>query len=198
MVAPQSGIVTFLFTDVEGSTRLWEADLRAMSVALARHDELLRSAIEAAGGQVFNTAGDAFCAAFALPADAIAAAVTAQRALAEQGAGATIPLKVRMAIHSGHAEIRDGDYFGPPLNRVARLLSTGHGAQILVSRIASDMARDHLPPDVSMRDLGEHALKDLSQPERVYQVIAPNLVAEFPPLRTAEQLLRNVPRPLRH
>ena len=89
MVVPQSGIVTFLFTDIEGSTRLWEADLRAMSAALARHDELLRSAIEAAGGQVFNTAGDAFCAAFALPADAIAAAVAAQRALAEQGAGAT-------------------------------------------------------------------------------------------------------------
>ncbi len=195
MAPLQSGIVTFLFTDIEGSTRLWETDLRAMSAALVRHDELLRSAIEAAGGQVFNTAGDAFCAVFPLPADAIAAAIAAQQALADQRSGSGTALRVRMAIHAGHAEMRDGDYFGPPLNRVARLLSTGHGSQILVSRSASDLARDHLPAGVSLRDLGEHALKDLQQPERVFQVLAPGLVDDFPPLRTAEQLLRNVPRP---
>src|SRR5262245_22826644 len=124
VTAEQSGIVAFLFTDIEGSTRLWEADLRAMSAALARHDALLRAAIEAAGGRVFKTAGDAFCAVFASPAAAMAAAVAAQRTLADQSSQLSTPLRVRMAIHAGQAEMRDGDYFGPPLNRVARLLST--------------------------------------------------------------------------
>ncbi|MGH2615792.1 MAG: adenylate/guanylate cyclase domain-containing protein, partial [Thermomicrobiales bacterium] len=156
----ESGIVTFLFTDVEGSTRLWEADPRAMSVALARHDALLHSAIEDAGGAVFKTAGDAFCAVFSSPAAAISAAVTAQRALAESSASGT-SLRVRMAIHAGHAEPRGGDYFGPPLNRVARLLATAHGEQIVVSRAVSELVRDQLTPDLALRDLGEHALRDL-------------------------------------
>ena len=192
---PPTGIVTFLFTDVEGSTRLWEADPRAMSVALARHDALVAAAITNAGGTVFKTAGDAFCAVFRHPASAVAAAVAAQRALSTDNHTPIAPLKVRMAVHTGATEVRDGDYFGPPLNRVARLLATAHGEQIVVSRAASELLRDALPPELALRDLGEHALKDLQHAERVFQVVAPGLRAEFPPLQTPRQLLRNMPTP---
>ena len=192
---PPIGIVTFLFTDVEGSTRLWETDPRAMSSALARHDALLYAAIADAGGTVFKTAGDAFCAVFAAPAAAVAAATAAQRALAAATGSPLAPLKVRMAIHTGTAEARGGDYFGPPLNRVARLLATAHGEQIVVSRAAGELLRDTLPPEVTLRDLGEHALKDLQHAERVSQIVASGLRADFPPLRTPRHLLRNVPTP---
>ncbi|MCC2627327.1 MAG: adenylate/guanylate cyclase protein, partial [Thermomicrobiales bacterium] len=191
----QPEIVTFLFTDVEGSTRLWEAQPRAMSVALARHDALLHAAIASAGGTVFKTVGDAFCAAFATPEGAIAAAVAGQKALADEAPDALTPLKVRMAIHSGLVERRAGDYFGPPLNRVARLLATAHGEQIVVSQAAGDLARDNLPPGITLRGLGAHALKDLLDAEHVYQVIAPGLPTDFPPLRTPQRYLRNVPHP---
>ncbi|MCD6056913.1 MAG: adenylate/guanylate cyclase protein [Thermomicrobiales bacterium] len=191
----QPEIVTFLFTDVEGSTRLWEAQPRAMSVALARHDALLHAAIATADGTVFKTVGDAFCAAFATPEGAIAAAVAGQKALADEAPDALTPLKVRMAIHSGLVERRAGDYFGPPLNRVARLLATAHGEQIVVSQAAGDLARDNLPPGITLRGLGAHALKDLLDAEHVYQVIAPGLPTDFPPLRTPQRYLRNVPHP---
>jgi predicted ATPase/class 3 adenylate cyclase len=183
------GIASFLFTDIEGSTRRWEADPRAMSDALAGHDALLRRAIAEGGGEVFKTVGDAFCATFPSPGLAIAAAVAGQRALA---AG---DLRVRMAVHAGQADRRDGDYYGPPLNRVARLLALAHGGQILVSRAAGELARDALPAELALRDLGEYALRDLQHPERVFQVVAPDLPADFPPLRSAEHLLRNIPRP---
>jgi predicted ATPase/class 3 adenylate cyclase/Tfp pilus assembly protein PilF len=191
----QPEIVAFLFTDVEGSTRLWEAQPRAMSVALARHDALLHAAIESAGGTVFKTVGDAFCAAFPTPEAAIEAAVIGQKALTAEVSDALPPLKVRMAIHSGEAERRAGDYFGPPLNRVARLLATAHGEQIVVSRAAGDLARDGLPPGIALRDLGAHALKDLLEAEHVYQVVAPGLATDFPPLRTPQRYLHNVPHP---
>jgi predicted ATPase/class 3 adenylate cyclase len=191
----QPEIMTFLFTDVEGSTRLWEAQPRAMSVALARHDALLHAAIASAGGTVFKTVGDAFCAAFATPEAAIEAAVASQKALSGETPDALTPLKVRMAIHSGQVERRAGDYFGPPLNRVARLLATAHGEQIVVSQAAGDLARDCLPPGVTLRGLGTHALKDLLDAEHVYQVIAPGLPADFPPLRTPQRYLHNVPHP---
>src|SRR5687768_4285753 len=191
----QPEIVTFLFTDVEGSTRLWEAQPRAMSVALARHDALLHAAIESAGGTVFKTVGDAFCAAFPTPEAAIEAAVIGQKALSAEMSDAPPPLKVRMAIHSGQAERRAGDYFGPPLNRVARLLATAHGEQIVVSRAAGDLVRDSLPPEIALRNLGAHALKDLLDAEHVCQVIAPGLAADFPPLRTPQRFLHNVPHP---
>jgi predicted ATPase/class 3 adenylate cyclase/Tfp pilus assembly protein PilF len=191
----QPEIITFLFTDVEGSTRLWEAQPRAMSVALARHDALLHAAIASAGGTVFKTVGDAFCAAFPAPEAAIEAAVVAQKALSADVPEALTPLKVRMAIHSGPAERRAGDYFGPPLNRVARLLATAHGEQIIVSRAAGDLARNSLPPGITLRDLGAHALKDLLDAEHVYQVIAAGLPIDFPPLRTPQRYLHNVPHP---
>ncbi|HLL50499.1 MAG TPA: adenylate/guanylate cyclase domain-containing protein, partial [Thermomicrobiales bacterium] len=189
----QPGIVTFLFTDVEGSTRLWEAQPRAMSVALARHDALLHAAIESSGGTVFKTVGDAFCSAFSAAEAAIRAAVAGQLALAAEPPQAVGPLKVRMAIHAGPAERRAGDYFGPPLNRVARLLATAHGEQIVVSRTAGELARDRLPPDLTLSDLGAHALKDLQQAEHVLQVLAPGLRTDFPPLRTPQRFLQNVP-----
>jgi predicted ATPase/class 3 adenylate cyclase len=191
----QPEIVSFLFTDVEGSTRLWEAQPRAMSVALARHDALLHAAIESAGGTVFKTVGDAFCAAFPAPEAAIEAAVVGQQTLTSEATGSPIPLKVRMAIHSGQAERRGGDYFGPPLNRVARLLGAAHGEQIVVSRAAGDLARDCLPPGITLRDLGAHALKDLLDADRVFQVVAPGIAADFPPLRTPQRFLHNVPHP---
>ena len=193
MAERPSETITFLFTDVEGSTRLWETDPRTMSVALARHDALLHGAIADAGGTVFKTAGDAFCAVFADPDNAIRAAVAAQRALASDR---TTPfLKVRMAIHSGPAEARGGDYFGPALNRVARLLAAAHGAQIIVSQATHERVPEGGMPDLAFHGLGEHALKDLPEAERVFQVVAPGLPAEFPPLRTPRRLLRNVPQP---
>src|SRR5262249_7509748 len=170
--AAPSGTVTFLFTDIEGSSRLWEQYPQAMPTALARHDSRLRQHVAAHGGQVFKTMGDAVCAAFATAPDALSAALASQRALHAEEWGAIGVLRVRMALHSGVAEQREGDYFGPALNRVARLLSAGHGAQTLLSAAAWELARDHLLPDVELRDLGEHRLKDLSRPERIFQLIA--------------------------
>jgi predicted ATPase/class 3 adenylate cyclase len=192
---PQGGIVSFLFTDIEGSTRLWEADQEAMSAALRRHDAILHAAIASAEGRVFKTAGDAFCAAFPTPPMALEAAVEAQRALVTEAWAPVAHVRVRMAIHSGPAESRGGDYFGQPLNRVARLLAAAHGEQIVVSRATSELLREQLPEGLNLRDLGEYALKDLPEPERIWQVIAPGLRHDFPPLRTPERLLRNLPRP---
>ncbi|MDQ2798922.1 MAG: adenylate/guanylate cyclase domain-containing protein, partial [Armatimonadota bacterium] len=128
-----SGNLTFLFTDIEGSTRLWEQYPEVMRHALAAHDFMMRQAIEAHGGQVFKTMGDAFYAAFADPMAATAAALAAQRDLMTADWGELGSLRVRVALHSGIVEARDGDFFGPPLNRVARLLGVGHGGQVLLS-----------------------------------------------------------------
>ncbi|MFN8496416.1 MAG: adenylate/guanylate cyclase domain-containing protein [Anaerolineae bacterium] len=192
-----TGTVTFLFTDIEGSTQLWERQGAAMQVALARHDDLLRQAITARGGYVFKTVGDAFCAAFATAADALGAALDAQRALWTEtpANGSSVRLHVRMALHTGGAQERDGDYFGPAVNRVARLMAAGYGDQILVSLPTAELLRDHLPPGIELADLGEHRLKDLARPERVYQVVAPDLPNEFPPLKTLDSRLNNLPAP---
>ena len=185
---------TFLFTDIEGSTRLWEEFPEAMRVALARHDLLLRQAIEGAGGEVFKTVGDAFCAAFAAADGALGAAVAAQRALAgERWEGLGRPLKVRMAVHAGTAERRGGDYFGQALNRIARLMKAAHGGQVLLSEAAFEPLRQSLPPGADLRDLGEHLLKDLARPEHVYQLVHPDLPSEFPPLRSLEAFTHNLP-----
>src|SRR5262245_39332989 len=182
------GTVTFLFTDIEGSTRLWEQHPRAMRAAVARHDLLLREAIEARGGYVFKTVGDAFCAAFQTAPDALEAALDAQRALrdADWGALGVEPIKARMALHTGVAEVRDDDYFGLPLNRVARLLSTGYGGQILLSLATQQLVRDHLPADAGLKDLGEGGLKDLVRAEHIYQVVVSDLPQEFPPLKSLD------------
>jgi len=193
MSALPTGTVTFLFTDIEGSTHLWEQYPQAMQSALARHDAILRRHIESHSGAVFKTVGDAFYAAFAVAPDALAAAVAVQRALSAEDWGETGPLRVRVALHTGTAEERDADYFGPPLNRIARLLAAGHGGQVLLSLATQELVRDHLPPGVELRDLGEHRLKDLHRPERIFQVVASELAADFPPLHTLDTRPNNLP-----
>jgi predicted ATPase len=174
---------TYLFTDIEGSTRLWEANPVVMSAALEQHDALLRQAVERNGGRVFKTVGDAFCCVFDLADHAVAASIEIQTALA---AGF---LKVRMVIHSGPAETRDDDYFGQTLNRIARLLAIASGEQILIS--GAGMAS--LARTVSVVDLGEHLLKDLDQPIRVFQVVDDRLRSDFPPLRSLQRHRHNLP-----
>ena len=188
-----TGTVTFLFTDIEGSTERWERHRDAMKGAVRRHGEILQAAIEAHDGNVFKTVGDAFCAAFHNVADAIAAALDAQRRLEAEDWSGVDGLKVRMAIHTGHTDERDGDYFGPAVNRVARLLAIGHGGQVLVSGASADLSQGELPPRAALRDLGEHRLKDLTHPEQVYQLVAPGLASDFPPLRSLEALPNNLP-----
>ena len=191
-----SGTVTLLFTDIEGSTRHWEQQRVAMSEALRRHDELLRTAIEAYDGHVFKTIGDAFCAAFWRALDALAAATDAQRALAAEDWSAVGGLAVRMALHSGATDERDGDYFGPAVNRVARLLAVVHGGQVVASATTALLLRGMMPEQTQLRDLGEHRLKDLVEPERVWQLLAPGLTETFPPLQSLGSLPNNLPRQL--
>ncbi len=189
-----TGTVTFLFTDIEGSTRKWERHPEAMAGALARHDEILSNIIEAHRGYVFKTVGDAFCAAFPTAPEALEAALATQRALLEEEWGEPVDtLRVRMALHTGLAEERGGDYFGPPVNRVARLLSAGHGGQILLSGATRELVREELPEGADLRDLGERRLKDLFRPERVLQVVVPELPSSFPPLKTLDARPNNLP-----
>ncbi len=207
--AAPSGTVIFLFTDIAGSTVLWEHYPQAMRAALARHDTILRQQIEAHGGHVFKTVGDAVYAAFATAPDALLAALQAQRALQVeswdsvrapanpqaniQKLQSTLDVRVRMVLHTGAADIREGDYFGPPLNRAARLLAATHGGQVLLSLATEELVREELPADVTLRDLGEHRLKDLTHPEQIFQVVAPGLPSDFPPLRTLETRGTNLP-----
>ncbi len=188
-----TGTVTFLFTDIEGSTTRWEHYPEAMRTALARHDSLLRSVITAHNGFVFKMVGDAVCAAFSVAADAASAAVAAQRAVAAEQWGEAGPLRVRMALHTGAAQSRDEDYFGPTLNRVARVLSTGYGGQILLSVATLELVRDDLPAGVSVQDLGEHTLKDLLRPEHIYQLTSSDLAGDFPPLKSLSRTSHHLP-----
>jgi predicted ATPase/Tfp pilus assembly protein PilF len=179
-----SGTVTFLFTDIESSTRLWEQHPELMAVALVRHEGLLRSAIEASGGCVFKTGGDSFCAAFTSAGHAVTAAAAAQRSLHAEvwPDGATI--RVRMALHTGECQERDGDYFGPEVNRTARLEDIAHGGQVVLSRTTAGVVRDQLPPEMRLVDLGLHRLKDLDRPEEVHQLAIDGVPSQFPPLRS--------------
>jgi predicted ATPase/class 3 adenylate cyclase len=188
-----TGTVTFLFTDIEGSTTRWEHHPDAMRAALARHDSLLRSVITSHGGFVFKMMGDAVYVVFAIAADAVAAAFAAQRAVSVEEWDEIGTLRVRMALHTGAAQYRDEDYFGPTLNRVARILSTGYGGQILLSTVTYELVRDSLLVGTSVKDLGEHALKDLLRPEHVYQLVIPELPSEFPPLKSLERHPQNLP-----
>jgi predicted ATPase/class 3 adenylate cyclase len=184
-----SGTVTFLFTDLEGSTRLWQQAPEAMHGAAARHDAIVRQAIESHDGYVVKTTGDGFHAAFASARDAIDAAVDAQLALsAEAWDGA--PLRVRMGVHSGHAEVRDGDYYGTAVNKAARLMSVAHGGQVVVSLATEELVEDG---DVELIDLGEHSLRDLARPEHVFQVAHPDLARDFPRLSSLEAFGGNLP-----
>ena len=170
--AAPSGVVTFLFTDIEGSTRRWEADADGMRIALAAHDEVLRAAIEAHGGFMFKHTGDGVCAAFASPRSAVDAAVAAQRAL---------ELPVRMGVATGEAELRDGDYFGTVLNRAARVMAAGHGGQVLLDGTTAGLCSS-----IDLIALGPRRLRDIAKPVEVSQVRAPGLRNEFPPLQTLD------------
>src|SRR6266540_4111302 len=188
-----TGTVTFLFTDLEGSTRLWEEHPESMKGALARHDALLRESVQEHGGHVVKSTGDGMHAAFETAHDALAAASGAQLALAEPEWGATGPLRVRMGIHTGEAESRDGDYYGTAPNRAARLMAIAHGGQILVSNVTKELVGNAVTGDVQLVDLGEHRLRDLSRPERVYQLVIGDLDQTFPPLRSIDVLPTNLP-----
>jgi len=190
-----SGTVTLLFTDIEASTRMWESEPAEMAAALRRHDAILRDAIGRAGGFVFKTVGDEFCAAFRTPLAAVSAALDAQRALASEAWPTSRPVLVRMGLHTGVCEERDSDYFGPPVNRTARLEAIAHGGQVLLSGTTAGLVADGLPDGVALRDLGQHRLKDLGRPEQVFQLEAAFLVAKFPQLTSLDnpELPNNLP-----
>jgi predicted ATPase/class 3 adenylate cyclase len=194
MTTPPSGQVTFLFTDVEGSTVLWDQQPDEMKPALAEHDRRIRSAVAAAGGYVFTTAGDSFAVAFSSVESALNAATVAQLSLLEPSGN--LELRVRMGMHTGTASMRDGDYFGVVVNRCARLMSVAHGGQVLLSQISADLLRERLPDEVDLIDLGEHMLKGLADTERIYQLLHSPLETEFPPLRTLEGPSSNLPTQL--
>jgi predicted ATPase/class 3 adenylate cyclase len=190
---PPTGTVTFLFSDIEGSTQRWEAHGEAMKSALARHERLLSGAIARHGGYTFKTIGDAFCSAFPTARQAVAAAIDAQFALADEDFAAVDGVLVRMGVHTGYAEERDADYFGPSVNRVARLMSIGHGGQVLLSASTHELVRGDLPTGASLLDLGSHRLRGLSEPERVWQLAVDGLPAAFPPLASLDAVPNNLP-----
>ena len=175
------GTVTFLFTDIADSTRLWEVEREVMHVSLRRHDALVRECIQAHRGCVVKTTGDGFHAAFASAPDAVEAALAAQRALHAEPWPEATPIRVRMALHTGAAELRDGDYYGPAVNRAARLASLGHGGQTLLSEITHDLCRDHAPAEVTFTLLGEHTLRGMARREAVFELRHPAL-PKSPPL----------------
>jgi len=189
-----TGTITFLFTDIEGSTTLWEQFPDAMQDALARHNALLQHAIESSGGCIVKGTGDGVYAVFAAAANALAACLGAQRALQAREDGASNPepaasaarpplvLPVRMGLHTGVAELREGDYFGAALNRAARIMSAAHGGQVLLSATTAELVRGQLPEGVTLREMGEHRLKGLLNPERLLQIVASDLRGDFPPL----------------
>src|SRR5262245_60124054 len=193
MAALPTGTVTFLFTDLEGQSALWEAHPEPMRAAVARHDALLRAAVSGHGGHVVKATGDGVHAAFARAPDALAAALDAQRALAAEPWDLPTPLRARMGLHTGAGEERDGDYFGPAVNRAARVMQAGHGGQVLLSSVTAGLVRGDLPAGAGLRDLGEHRLRDLARPEQLLQLVHPDLPDAFPPLRSLDALPTNLP-----
>jgi predicted ATPase/class 3 adenylate cyclase len=187
--------VTFLFTDVEGSTSAWIRNPGAMPAALARHDAIIEKLVAEYDGQVVRPRGegDSRFAVFLRATDGVVAACAIQIALVEEPWPLEAPLRVRMALHTGEADLRTGDYYGPAVNHCARLRAVAHGAQVLVSSVTADLVREGLAADITLRDLGEHRLKDLSRPERIFQLVHPDQAAEFPPLRTLDTLPNNLP-----
>jgi predicted ATPase/class 3 adenylate cyclase len=188
-----TGVISFLFTDVEGSTRLWEAHPDEMRDALEDHDAIARAAVERYDGYVFTTAGDAFAIAFRRPIDAVNAGVEIHQRLADHAWGDNVTVRVRMGLHVGEATERDGDYFGPTLNRAARISSAAHGGQFVISSLTKQLLGADATVD-SLIDLGEHYLKDLGAPERIWQVPVPGIVADHPELQTLSRQRTNLPQ----
>jgi len=189
-----TGTVTFLFTDIEGSTALWEHHPEAMQIALARHDKILEAAIDGHGGVIVSRMGDGMAAAFASAREAVAAAVAIQQGLVEE----TWPellgrVSARVGVHTGEGILIEGQYLNQPLNRCARLMAIGHGGQVLVSGTSEPLVRGALPEGVELVDLGDRRLRDLSEPIRVFQVEHPDLMTAFPPLRSLDSFPGNLP-----
>jgi class 3 adenylate cyclase len=199
-VGPRSlptGVVTFLLSDVEGPTHPWEGDEEVMGAAIARHYELLDAMIALHGGVRPVEQGDSVVGVFARPSDALAAALGAQRAFAEEPWGEGRALRVRLALHTGEAQLRGDDcYVGRAVIRGAQLRAVAHGGQTVLSGVTRDLVADRLPEGVGLRDLGSHRLKDLGQPERVWQVCHPDLMNDFPPLRSLNAIVNNLPTQL--
>jgi len=191
---PPSGVVTFLFTDIEGSTALWDRYPDTMTDALAEHDRRIRRIVDARSGYVFTTAGDSFAVAFRSPADALSAGFEIQMAMLEPAGDLT--LQVRAGVHTGTASHRDGDYFGPTVNRGARLAASAHGGQLVVSQSTIDSLGGMLPDEAELFDLGSHRLRGLAEPERIHQFCHPALQRDFPRLRTVEGPGDNLPTQL--
>lgn len=191
---PPSGTVTFLLTDLEGSTRMWEKDPEAMKAAMVRHDEILEKTIAAHRGFVFARMGDGMAASFATARDALSAAIAFQQALARVPWGTERPLRARVGLHTDEAVIVDDTgYASLPINRCARLMAAGHGGQTLISEATEMLMRGQLPDGMALVDLGEHRLRDLGRPTRIFQLKRYGDHAEFPPLRTLDAFPGNIP-----
>jgi predicted ATPase/class 3 adenylate cyclase len=190
---PSPETITFVFTDLESSTRLWERFPDAMKAAMERHDAILRDAVEHAHGRVVKITGDGLMAVFSSVPDGVKACLEAQQALQNEAWCETGPLCVRMGMHAGEAQSRAGDFYGPPVNRTARIMAAAHGGQVLLSALAAELAEERLPARAGLRDLGDHRLKDLYQPERIFQLIHPGLSSDFPPLATLSYRPNNLP-----
>jgi predicted ATPase/class 3 adenylate cyclase len=188
-----SGTLTFLFTDLEGSTRLWERFPQPMKRALERHDSILLTAVTTAGGHVVKMTGDGLMAVFGSAAEAVRACLAAQRGLVEEPWAETGVLRVRMGLHSGEAQQRGDDYFGPAVNRSARIMAVGHGGQVLLSGASAALVADQLPDGAALVDLGAHRLKDLGRPVELFQLVHPELPHDFPPLTTPDRRPNNLP-----
>jgi predicted ATPase/class 3 adenylate cyclase len=198
MGALPTGTVTFLFTDIEDSTRLWEKYPEAMIPALAKHDSILKEVVESNNGQIIKTTGDGIHAVFSTAIDAVKSALDIQQTIqnSEVVKSPEFSLRVRMGLHTGEAELRDGDYYGGTLNRAARIMSIGHGGQILISETTLNIAQEHLSSDVSVVDLGHHQLKGLSKAEHIYQISTTDLQQEFPVLKSQTHATNNLPTQL--
>ncbi len=191
-----AGVVTFLFTDIEGSTRLWEVMPEAMRAALARHDAMVRGAIGGHGGVVVAELGDGMAAAFPSALGALGAALDAQRALSAEAWGPMGRLRVRMGVHTDEAVVVDGQYLNQPLNRCARIMAAAHGGQLIVSASTAAVVGDKLPDRVGLLELGAHRLRDLAEPVPLFQVLHPDLDRRFPPLRSVDSFAGNLPSQL--
>lgn len=184
-----TGLITYLFADVEGSTRLWQQYPHLMNNVMARHDSLLTTAVETNGGTVVRPRGegDSIFAVFIRATDAVVAACDAQRLLLEESWPGDIAVNVRMAMHTGESELRDHDYYGTAVNRCARIRSIAHGGQVVLSQATSELVQDSLPEGVRLLDKGVHNLREMERPEQVFQLLHPDLPSEFPPLKSISE-----------
>ncbi len=190
-----TGTVTFLFSDIEGSTRLWEQHPETMRQALTRHDAIIEGEVARHAGMVVRPRGegDSRFAVFARASDAVAAAVAIQQTLQDESWPLPAPLRVRMALHTGESDLRDGDYYGPAVNRCARLRAVAHGEQVVLSEVTAGLVRSLLPAAVRLRDLGEHRLHDIERAEHVFQLLHSALPDDFPPLTSLAAARHNLP-----